>query len=212
LEQVNGAPVDTTSSAGTAWPNITAVGGTLSSGETLPAASIDSQFVSRAPGSVSVNGVKHSTRGFVPASFDTLLNEESFSTLDFGNGASVHFSGGNNGTYSIAVNTFIEGQAVFVRLGGTYRYSVSGTNQNLMTFSLSFDTLFVSAGSTTFSGTLYDLANMAGEILPVRITASAEYTSLTTGNYTLSLAYTNGQQESYSGTFDDRNGLDFGFL
>ena len=81
-----------------------------------------------------------------------------------------------------------------------------------MTFSMSLDTLTITVDGETFTGTIYSLAQEIGEPMPTRITATAEYTSMTSGSYTMTILYTNGQTDSESGSFDDANGLNFGFL
>lgn len=212
LRQSNGLPVDASSGNGVAWPRINAVGGTLSSGVALPPSGIDARFASKAPSSIVVDGVARSTRGLIPASFDELLDEAGFDALDFGDGAAVRFSGGNTGTYAITINTAIEGILVSGQITGGYSYVVTGENQNRMTFTLGFDRILLSGAGLSFNGTVQSLAEEAGEPLPVRISATVEYTTMTTGTFAMAVTYTNGFVEQHSGTFDEERGLDFEFL
>lgn len=212
LEQPNGSPIDVTSSAGVAWNRINAVAGTRSSGEFVPAGFIGAQFVSRSPGTVWVNGAPRATRGYVPATFAQLLEEGGVDAFYFGEGVTVNFSGGNTGSYTISISTVLEGELVYAQIRGTYSYVVEGVNQNRMTFSMTLGTLSLSSASVSFQGTIYQLAREAGEILPVRFTATAEFSSMVSGTATVSVLFTSGAQESETVTFDGENGLDFAFF
>lgn len=212
LEQPNGSAIDVTSRAGTALARIDAVAGTKSSGDFVPAAVIEVRFLSRAPGFVSVNGALRATRGYVPPTFAEMLSESGADVLDFGDGVNVDFSGGNSGNYTITIDTVIEGESVHGVMRGTYSYVVAGTNQNKMTFTMNFSTLSLSSASVSFQGTIYQLANMTEEVLPVRIAATAEFESAVRGSATLNILLTSGQQLTESMTFDEANGLDFAFF
>jgi hypothetical protein len=212
LEQPNGSPIDVTSRAGTALPRIDAVAGTKSSGEFVPAAVIEARFFSRSPGFVSVNGAARATRGYVPASFGELRSETGLDVFDFGEDVGVSFSGGNSGNYAITMDTIIEGELVHGVLRGTYGYVVDVANQNRMTFTMTFSTLSLSSASVSFEGTIYQLASMVGEILPVRITAAADFVSAVSGTATVTVLFTSGAQQSETLTYDEENGLDFAFF
>lgn len=212
LQESNGSPIDATTATGASWPRINTVGGTLSSGEQVPAGTIQSQFVSGTPGSMSVNGVPRATRGYVPASFDELLGESGINAFYFGPDESLHFSGWNVGTYAITMNTAIEGEMVHVRLDGGYSYAVDGANQNRMTFSMTLGTVTMESASVYYRGTIMDLAQRSGEIMPVRITAVASFASAVSGTATMTVLYSTGAVESRSSAFDADHELDFGLF
>lgn len=212
LRQTNRSPIDASAGTGKPLAQIRAVGGTLSSGEAVPAGAIASQFVSRAPGSVTVNGAAQTARGYLPRSFDDALAESGLNALDFGSAGSVQFSGGNNGTYAIALDEWVDGELVHARLTGRYSYEVFGTNQDQMTFSLTFERIELSTASVSFRGTIQEMARLADERLPVRITAMMRFESLVNGTATMTIAYTSGAQDSYSTVFDLEHELDFQFF
>lgn len=212
LWQPNRTPIDVSSSNGAPLANIRSVDGTLSDGTLRPSRSLSAEFASGKTGMVSVDNVPRRTRGFIPVSFDDLLQEAGFSAFDFGEGVTMQLSGGNNGTYLVSENTVIEGEAVLIQLSGSYSYAVSGESQNRMTFSLTFANVSATSASASFRGTISELASLTGEVLPVRITAVAEFTSSVSGTATITLLYTNGMQETVQTDFDLDSGLDFRFL
>lgn len=212
LRQTNRSPIDASAGTGRPLAQIKAVGGTLSSGEAVPPGTLDGQFVSRSPGSVSVNGAPQVARGYLPPSFDEALAESGLNALDFGSEGSIQFSGGNNGTYAIALDEWVDGELVHARLTGRYSYEVFGTNQDQVTFSLTFERIELSAASGSFSGTIQEMARLAGQPLPVRITAAMKFESLVNGTASMTIVYTSGRQDSYSTVFDLDHELDFQFF
>lgn len=212
LQSPNSMPIDASSGAGTPLARINAVNGTRSDGQLIIASTITQAFASKQPGQITINGLSRSTRGYVPASFNDLLNELGYDVFDFGAGTSVQFSGGDTGTYVMAINDVIEGEAVRIQLNGTYSYIAGGTNHSRLTFSLTFGSLSLTSASVSFNGTVYDLSRAAGEPVPARVTAIADFESFLTGTATITVLYTNNSQESTTVSFDENGGLDFGFL
>lgn len=212
LQQSNGLPIDVSSSAGTPFLRIRAVAGALSSGDALPAGVIAGQFASKSPGTIVVNGQTRAARGYVPASFDDLLTEGGFDAFNFGSDVDVWFSGGNSGTYYYTMDTIIEGEKVHARLDGGYSYLVEGANQNRVTLSMTFTQLDLTSASVSYRGTIAELARQSGTALPVRITAVAEFESAVSGQASVTILYSSGQQESYSTFFDLDHELDLEFF
>ncbi|HVU22568.1 MAG TPA: hypothetical protein VHE13_00480 [Opitutus sp.] len=211
LFQANNAPVDVSSETGYPLAKLMAVDGGLSSGDVVPAGSITARFSSRLPGSVSVNGSSHATRGLLPSTFDEVLAESGLNTLDFGD-VGLHFSGGNNGTYTLSENDYIEDVYVALGLTGGYSYAVSGANLNVMTFSMTLTKISFSAGTDSFSGTPRQFADLAGVPAPTRVTAVVQLDSSVSGTATIRIDYTSGPSDSYSDYFDLDHELDFGFF
>jgi hypothetical protein len=212
LLQHNHTPVDVSSSSGSPLAQIRTVDGTLSSGELLPAAPVATEFASRNVGSLLINNGSRATRGFVPTSFDALLQEAGIATLGFGEGVQVQFSGGNTGSYTYTQDTMIDGELVHMQMTGNYSYAVSPSDRNHMTFSISFGTVDIRSASVNYRGSIAELARMASEPLPVRITAVADYTSSVSGTATVTLLWSNNRQDSASGEFDLDRTIDFEFL
>jgi len=212
LLQDNRTPIDVGSGAGTPLTAIRSVAGRKSNDEMLPAAALQAQFASRNAGGVLVNGIAQPTRGYVPESFDELLAEAGFEAFDFGAGTSTRFSGGNNGTYTVTGDTWVEGDAVHFVVSGSYSYSAGGANRNVMTFSVTFDRVYLRSGGVVFDDTVQHMAELVEEVLPARITAVADFASAVSGTATMTVRYTDGSQDVAGGVFDLDRELDFQFL
>ena len=212
LLQGNRTPIDVGSGAGTPLTAIRSVAGRKSNDEMLPAAALQAQFASRNAGGVLVNGIAQPTRGYVPESFDELLAEAGFEAFDFGAGTSTRFSGGNNGTYTVTGDTWVEGDAVHFVVSGSYSYSAGGANRNVMTFSVTFDRVYLRSGGVVFDDTVQHMAELVEEVLPARIMAVADFASAVSGTATMTVRYTDGSQDVAGGVFDLDRELDFQFL
>jgi hypothetical protein len=212
LHQTNGLAVDVSSSAGSAWPQIHAIDGTKSSGELVPAKTVEGGLLSKQPGSVSVNGASRTTSGYVPISFAAMQQAEGFKTFYFGPNVSLQFSGGNTGTYTLTQADETDAGPVQIQLSGTYSYVISSSNQNLVSFTQTLDAIKVTSNTVSFSGSIYDLANLGATVFPVRISVSAEYLTQSSGTATLTVVLTNGSQQSQTITFGRDHPLDFSLL
>ena len=188
------------------------VAGTRSDGTVMPAATLPPEFATRLPGQIWVNGAARSTRGYVPTNFDQLLAEVGYEAFDFGDGTTLQFSGGNQGSYTMTMSVIVDGELVNAQLKGGYVYSVSGTHHSTMTFSMTLSTVWLSWAGGSFNGTVQQLATLSGEAFPTRITAVASFESLVAGTASMTVLFTNGTQQTDTATFDEDTGLDFGFL